>query len=103
MIICTGCGTKNGDKNRFCEKCNKKLQSSRKASAPEDPRNKPLGKFQHAGVPQDIWLSIRRMLEAWAYIIVLGGVFGACLHYQIWWPLYPAVGLLALLFWFRRI
>lgn len=103
MIICTGCGTKNDDESRHCEKCGKKLQSSRAAYVPEEPKKQPLGQFLHKGVSKDSQNSLKRMIEAWAYIMLLGGVFAACLHYEIWWPLYPAVGVIGLIIWARKV
>lgn len=103
MIICTGCGKKNDDESRFCEQCGKKLQSSRAPIFQESPSERPLGQFLHKGVSPESKHTLRRMIEAWAYIMLLGGVFGACLHYKTWWPLYPAVGVIGLIIWARRI
>lgn len=103
MIICTGCGKKNEDENRFCEQCGKKLQSSRAPIIPRDLSERPLGFFEHAGVPRDVWLSIRRMLEAWGYIAALIGIFAACMYYRTWWPLYPAIAVIGLILWARKI
>jgi len=47
--------------------------------------------------------TVKRMLEAWAYVLVLGFVTGACIAYKVWWPLYPTVAVIALLLWFRRV
>ncbi|MGL1861546.1 MAG: hypothetical protein OCC46_03380 [Pseudodesulfovibrio sp.] len=68
-----------------------------------DPSSRPLGRFEHEGVSPDAWLSIRRMVEAWGYVAVLGAVVAACVIYSTWWPLYPAVGILGLLFHLRQI
>lgn len=104
VITCTRCGEKNSDDTRFCTRCNRKLQSSLRA-APADtrPGDEPLEGFRHRGVPDDVWLAVRRMIEAWAYLLILAGVGAACWWYRTWWPLYPTVGLLGLLIWLRRI
>ncbi|WFS63544.1 hypothetical protein LF599_05100 [Pseudodesulfovibrio thermohalotolerans] len=47
--------------------------------------------------------TVKRMLEAWAYVLVLGSVAGACIAYKVWWPLYPTIAVIALLLWFRRV
>lgn len=51
----------------------------------------------------DARLGLRRLLEAWVYVLILLGVGAVCLVKQVWWPLYPAVGLLAALAYLRRI
>jgi hypothetical protein len=43
------------------------------------------------------------MVEAWAYVAALGGVAAICLVREVWWPLYPAVAVLGLAAWLRRI
>lgn len=103
MIICTGCGKKNEDDVRYCEKCGKKLQSSRMVQTESNDPGGPLGQFRHKGIPTENRLSILRMVEAWGYVAVLGGVVAACAVYRVWWPLYPAVLVLGLLVWMRRI
>lgn len=103
MIICTGCGRKNDDEVRFCEHCGKKLQSSRRAVQPVESGSGKLTRFRHKGLPQDQWLSLRRLFEAWCYLIILVGVGALCFFQQVLWPLYPAIGAIGLLLWFRRI
>lgn len=103
MITCTGCGKKNGDENLFCDSCGKKLQSSRQNAPLDDSPGGPLSHFAHKGVPEDRWVTLKRMLEAWGCIIVLGGSLVACLAYEKWWPMYPVVALLGLYLWMRRI
>ncbi|WP_229597031.1 hypothetical protein [Pseudodesulfovibrio sediminis] len=44
-----------------------------------------------------------RMVEAWAYVLVLLGVGAGCAYFTTWWPMYPTVGILGLLLWFRRV
>lgn len=44
-----------------------------------------------------------RMVEAWAYVAVLAAVAAGCAYTKTWWPMYPAVFLLGLLIWFRRV
>ena len=104
MITCTKCGEKNSDDTRFCTRCNHKLQSSlRGAPAEESPVDEPLGSFEHQGMPADAWRDLKRLAEAWAYLLLLAGVGAGCWWYRTWWPLYPTVGLLALLIYFRRV
>ena len=43
------------------------------------------------------------MIEAWCYLGVLVAVAVVCAFHEVWWPLYPAVGLLSLLLYLRRI
>lgn len=68
-----------------------------------DSSSRPLGPFEHEGVPEDVWHAIKRMFEAWGYVFVLAAVLVVCVIYRIWWPLYPAVGILGLLLYLRRI
>lgn len=103
VIICTGCGKKNGDDSRHCAKCGKKLQSARQnvASMPDSPKR--LTRFDHKGIPEDRWIILKRMMEAWAYLGLLVAVAAGCAVYDVWWPIYPAVGVLTLLLYFRKI
>lgn len=104
VITCTRCGEKNNDDERFCTKCGRKLQSSAVFRAREEtPAAEPLGFFEHQGVPEDAWQYLKGLMEAWAYLLLLVGVAAGCWWFRTWWPLYPTVGLLALLFLFRRI
>lgn len=103
MIICTGCGKPNDDESRFCAKCGKKLQSSRQPVDSGGDSSAPLTRFKHVGIPDDRWASLKRMVEAWCYLGVLVAVAVGCSFYDTWWPLYPAVGLLAVLLFFRKI
>ena len=102
MILCTGCGRKNDDDSRFCEACGRKLQSSRSAPT-SSPTAEPLGPFEHKGMPPKGWADLAKLAEAWAYLALLLAVGGACLYLREWWPLYPAVGLLALVAVVRKI
>jgi len=68
-----------------------------------DSSSSRLERFEHEGVSPEARLSLKRMFEAWGYVAVLGGIAVACLLYEIWWPMYPAVGLLGILIWLRRI
>lgn len=103
VITCTKCGTKNADDTLACARCGNKLQSSRRAAPGRDTSDPPLEPFRHRGVPNDLMRSLKRMLEAWAYVLVLGSVAAACIVYRLWWPLYPTVALIALLLWLRRV
>lgn len=103
MITCTQCGAKNSDDTLYCKQCNKKLQSTPR-QADETPVGKPpLERFEHEGISEDNWKSLRRMLEAWAYLIALVLVAAGCAFYEIWWPMYPTVLLLGVLIWLRRV
>ncbi len=44
-----------------------------------------------------------RMVEAWGYVAVVLAALGACLYTGRLWPLYPAVAVVALLLWLRKI
>ncbi|MBI9078749.1 MAG: zinc-ribbon domain-containing protein [Pseudodesulfovibrio sp.] len=104
MIICTKCGEKNSDEIRFCTQCGKKLQSSRQCLIPlTDSSNRCLESFKHQGVSPGSWTSLMRMVEAWGYVAVLAVVATMCAIWETWWPLYPAVGLIGLMAWIRRI
>lgn len=102
MIVCNRCGKKNDDDARSCETCGRKLQSSRRQAPMETP-SRLLSSFRHGGIDPKTRASLQRMVEAWVYVAVLGGVGVICLVYEIWWPLYPAVGTLGLAAWLRRI
>jgi len=103
VIICTKCGEKNSDEIRFCPKCGKKLQSSRQPTVLTDSSSSRLESFKHEGVSPQSWTSLMRMVEAWGYVALLVAVAVACAIYKTWWPLYPAVGLLGLMAWYRQI
>jgi hypothetical protein len=104
VITCTKCGAKSPDDTLACPRCGNKLQSSRRAAPSQaDPTDMPLEPFRHDGVSGDLMRSLKRMLEAWAYVLILAGVATACIVYKIWWPLYPAVALIALLLWVRKV
>ncbi|NDV20710.1 hypothetical protein GO013_14965 [Pseudodesulfovibrio sp. JC047] len=59
--------------------------------------------FKQQELPHDTWRSIKRMIEAWVYILVLIATSGGCAYTQTWWPIYPVVGILGILLWFRRV
>lgn len=103
MITCTKCGGKNSDDTRFCAQCGHKLQSSRQAAPDGPPLDEPLAPFAHQGLSPDLMRTLKRMAEAWVYLLLLGAVGAGCAWYQVWWPLYPAVALLGLLIWLRRV
>lgn len=103
VIICTKCGAKNSDDTLACARCGNKLQSPRRACADPAPADAPLEPFRGQRLSPDLLRSLRRMLEAWVYVLVLGGVAAACLSYRVWWPLYPTVAGMALLLWLRRV
>ncbi|MUM76107.1 zinc-ribbon domain-containing protein [Pseudodesulfovibrio sp. F-1] len=103
MIICTGCGTKNDDEARFCEECGRKLQSSRRTAPTGASPGAPLSRFRHQGIAPGTRTSLWRMAEAWAYVLMLAVVGAVCVVREVWWPLYPAVALLGLIAWLRRI
>ena len=103
MIICTRCGEKNSDEIRFCEKGGKKLQSSRQSTLLTDQSSYWVESFKHEGISPRSKLSLWRMVEAWGYVAVLVAVAVGCSIYEVWWPLYPAVGILAIVGWFRQI
>ncbi len=69
----------------------------------DDSTGRPLSPFRHRGVDPGTRASLLRMLEAWAYVAALGGVAAICLVREVWWPLYPAVAVLGLAAWLRRI
>ncbi|WP_319542629.1 zinc ribbon domain-containing protein [uncultured Pseudodesulfovibrio sp.] len=103
VITCTKCGEKNSDDTLICSRCKNKLQSLHRSTAQGQQQPRPLETFRHEGVPTDAWRSIMRMVEAWAYVLVLAGVAAACAYTKTWWPMYPAVGLLGLLIWYRQV
>ncbi|MBG0791753.1 MAG: zinc ribbon domain-containing protein [Desulfovibrionaceae bacterium] len=104
MITCTKCGEKNSDDTRFCTRCGWKLQSSQRGHpAGEIPADRPLTPFRHQGMPADVQRDLKRLIEASAYAVILAGVAVACWWQHLWWPLYPTVGALALLVFFRRL
>ena len=103
MILCTGCGTRNDDESRYCEKCGKKLQSDRCVVASSGPTNSKLTRFKHNGVAPDLKNDLKRMLEAWCYVLLLGGVGTGCYFYKAWWPMYPAIAVIALIIWLRKL
>jgi len=103
VITCTKCGEKNSDTTLCCTKCKNKLQSSRKVVTVDDPSGRPLDTFEHKGVSADAWKTLMRMVEAWCYLLALAGVAAGCFYFEKWWPMYPAVGVLGLLIWLRRV
>jgi len=54
-------------------------------------------------MPEERWHSLKRMLEAWCYLGLLVAVAVGCVAYETWWPLYPTIGVLGLLLFFRKI
>lgn len=103
MILCTGCGTRNQDENRFCAKCGRKLQSDYKPSDFDSDTGGPLPPFRHNGVAPDLKNDLKRMIEAWCYVVLLGGVAAGCYFYGEWWPMYPALLVLGAIVWLRGI
>ena len=103
MIICTGCGKKNDDASRFCEQCGRKLQSSYKPAAPSDGPSPFLAPFTGRGADGELRLALGRMIEAWIYVLALTGTAAACAWFDVWWPLYPAVAVVGLAAWLRKV
>ena len=68
-----------------------------------DQSTNPLEPFTHLGMSEDSRSALNRMLEAWGYVLLLAGVAGACAWFDTWWPLYPAVALIALIARLRKI
>ena len=48
-------------------------------------------------------LALGRMIEAWIYVLALTGTAAACAWYDVWWPLYPAVAVIGLATWLRKV
>ena len=103
MITCNKCGEKNSDDTRFCDRCGNKLQSSRQIVPTGESSTPPLDAFRHQGVSEGSRRTLMRMIEAWVYVALLAGVATGCALFEKWWPLYPAVAVLGLLLWFRRV
>jgi hypothetical protein len=43
------------------------------------------------------------MAEAWCYVAALGLAAAGCAVFDTWWPMYPAIGLVALTARLRRV
>lgn len=103
MIICTRCGQDNDDEQRFCTRCNRKLQSSHiipDADGDETAAVVTRLRLKMMGVNKVLLL---RCLEAWAYALVLLITALWCGRNGIWWPLYVLLPALGLLMWLRRV
>ncbi|WP_243547278.1 zinc ribbon domain-containing protein [Pseudodesulfovibrio tunisiensis] len=103
MITCTGCGRKNPDDARCCEGCGRKLQSGRFGAPQESGGTRPLERFSSGSMSDAARSELWRMVEAWGYVAVVLAALGACLYTGRLWPLYPAVAVVALLLWLRKI
>ncbi|MEF2230642.1 MAG: zinc ribbon domain-containing protein [Pseudodesulfovibrio sp.] len=62
-----------------------------------------LSPFSPQGPSGESRLALGRMIEAWAYVLALTGAAAACAWYDVWWPLYPAVGVIGLAAWLRKV
>lgn len=102
MITCTRCGHANDDRELVCVSCGKKIQSCHYVPPVEEERNQ-LERLNTRQLPPDVWRNLKRMAEAWAYLTLLGAVAAGCWHYRVWWPLYPAVAVIGLIMWVRRV
>lgn len=105
---CTKCGTQSPDETRFCPVCGHKLQSGRGADAagPEEggfgqrPGPSRLLDFQGWSKPGR---GLGPYIEASALALILAGGVAVCQFFGVLWPLYPLVGLCAVLAWLRRL
>jgi len=104
-MICTNCGQENDDDQRFCTRCERKLQSS--FTIP-DPYAVGEGegvhitrlKFETTGLSK---LALLRYVEAWGYALAVLIMALWCGRNGIYWPLYMLVPGLALVMWRRKI
>ena len=104
MIVCNRCGASNNDGELLCLDCGHKLQSGRGGPFRDDGACRgPLEPLE-TPVPS---LALRRFLlkglEAWAYALALAGVGTYAALTGSWLLLLPAVGLMALLAWTRKV
>jgi hypothetical protein len=117
MILCTGCGTKNADAARCCEKCGRKLQS-RWAAPVVNGKNGKGCQPEGSILPEEVWqllepvvLSVeegadklvKACAETWAYALILIAGAGVYIAFEDWRYLAGSVGLAAVLAWARGI
>lgn len=102
-MICNKCGSENPDDERFCVRCGHKLQSSRRED--ESPRSD-----SHWDRMPDLHLeprfpkeTLNKFIEAWVYILLLGGATGVAVWKGVYWPLYAIIPLVALIAWLRKV
>jgi hypothetical protein len=117
MILCTGCGTKNADDARACEKCGRKLQS--RWAAPVVPNGEGNGgKHEGSILPEEVWQIIEPVVlsveegadklvkacaETWAYALILLAGIVVYAFAEDWRYLAGSVALAAVLAWARGI
>ncbi|MCM0756832.1 zinc-ribbon domain-containing protein [Desulfovibrio aminophilus] len=105
MIICTRCGAANEDDELLCQECGRKLQSGlHTPGAGKNGENRgPLSPMR----VQPVSAMLRRLLlkgaEAWVYALILAaaGLFAAVTGE--WRALAPAVALIGLVAWTRKV
>lgn len=104
MIICTRCGQENGDEQRFCARCDRKLQSSYTIPDAEGEGEGGVAitrlKLKMLGLNRGVLL---RCLEAWAYALTLLVVALWCGRNGTYWPLYLLLPALGLALWLRKL
>ncbi len=104
MIICTRCGQENDDEQRFCARCDRKLQSSFTIPDAEGEAEGGVAitrlKLTMLGLSREVLL---RCLEAWAYALALLAVALWCGRNGIYWPLYILLPVLALVLRLRKV
>ena len=92
MIICTKCGTKNPDDSSACQKCGKKLQSTRSVKE-EKPRRPKLEEEIRFSFWAKCAQGKQRFIEAWAYVAIVVGVSYLSVSKEVYWPIYVVVAL----------
>lgn len=101
MIVCTKCGESNPEDGRFCRACGRKLQSERRLLPGASLESRL------AEVGQGVSLRGRGLVFKCLEILgLLAGIAAALAwgaYSGVWWPLYTAVILAALLLRFRGI
>jgi hypothetical protein len=104
MIVCNRCGAANNDEELLCQACGRKLQSG--LSGPNqggDGFSGPLEPLETPPPSLDLRRFLKKGLEAWAYALCLAGAGAYAAATGRWLLLLPAVGLMALLAWTRRV
>lgn len=104
MIICTRCGQENDDEQRFCARCDRKLQSSFTIPDAEGEADGDVAitrlKLTMLGLNREALL---RCLEAWAYALALLAVALWCGRNEAYGPLYVLLPVLGLVLWLRKV